>query len=129
MEQSLGRPSEPSLSWGLYQAVKRRLVGIAGELSSLGEECGQTMKDALGDVQRRLEEDVFNLVVLGQFKRGKSTLVNALLGDEVLPTAVIPLTSLVTIADHAVDPHALVLYLDGRHEQIPLHQVVDYVTE
>jgi len=129
MEQSLARPSEPGVSWRTYEAVKLQLLGIAVELSSLAEEYGQTMKDALADAQRRLEEDVFNLVVLGQFKRGKSTLVNALLGEEVLPTAVIPLTSLVTIADHAADPHALVLYLDGRREQIPLHQVADYVTE
>jgi len=129
MEQSLARPGEPSLSWRSYEAVKRQLVGIAVELSSLAEGYGQTLKDALGDAQRRLEEDVFNLVVLGQFKRGKSTLVNALLGEEVLPTAVIPLTSVVTIADHAVDPHALVLYLDGRQEQIQLHQLADFVTE
>lgn len=129
MEQSLARPGEPSLSWGTYEAVKRQLVGVALELSSLAEEYGQTMQEALRDAQRRLEEDVFNLVVLGQFKRGKSTLVNALLGEEVLPTAVIPLTSLVTVADHAADPHALVLYLDGRQEQIQLHQVADYVTE
>jgi GTPase Era involved in 16S rRNA processing len=129
MEQSLAGPSEPGLSWRTYDAVKRQLVGIAVELSSLAEEYGQTIRDALGDAQRRLKEDVFNLVVLGQFKRGKSTLVNALLGEEVLPTAVIPLTSLVTILDHAADPHALVLYLDGRKENIPLVQLAEFVTE
>ena len=44
----------------------------------------------------RVAEDRFNLVVLGEFKRGKSTLINALLGRDVLPTGVVPLTSVVT---------------------------------
>ena len=35
----------------------------------------------------KLRENRFNLVVLGAFKRGKSTLINALLGESILPTA------------------------------------------
>jgi ribosome biogenesis GTPase A len=34
----------------------------------------------------RLAEDRFHLVVLGEFKRGKSSLINAILGRELLPT-------------------------------------------
>jgi ribosome biogenesis GTPase A len=34
---------------------------------------------------KKLEEESFNVVVLGAFKRGKSTLVNALLGEELSP--------------------------------------------
>ena len=47
--------------------------------------------------RRKLETEQFNLVVHGQFKRGKSTLINALLGTDLLPTAVVPLTPIVTI--------------------------------
>ena len=50
----------------------------------------------LAAARARLAADRFNLVVLGEFKRGKSTLINALLGRNVLPTGVIPLTSVVT---------------------------------
>ena len=45
----------------------------------------------------KLRENRFNLVILGAFKRGKSTLINALMGEAVLPTSIIPLTSVVTI--------------------------------
>ncbi|HBR01822.1 MAG TPA: hypothetical protein DD738_04355, partial [Ruminiclostridium sp.] len=34
--------------------------------------------------------------VIGQFKRGKSPLINALVGDELLPVGIIPLTTAVT---------------------------------
>jgi len=37
-----------------------------------------------------LAEDRFNLAVVGQFKRGKSSLMNAIVGREVLPTGLRP---------------------------------------
>lgn len=44
----------------------------------------------------RLAEDRFTLAVIGQFSRGKSTLMNAILGHDYLPTGVLPLTSVIT---------------------------------
>jgi GTP-binding protein EngB required for normal cell division len=44
----------------------------------------------------RLVKERFHLAVLGQFKRGKSTLLNALLGEALLPTSVVPLTAIPT---------------------------------
>jgi Dynamin family len=46
--------------------------------------------DSLGE---RLRHDQLHLAVLGQFKRGKSTFINALLGAPLLPVAVVPLTA------------------------------------
>jgi GTPase Era involved in 16S rRNA processing len=50
----------------------------------------------LTELKDRLASGRFHLAVLGQFKRGKSTLLNALLGQNVLPTAVVPLTAVPT---------------------------------
>ena len=50
----------------------------------------------LTELKDRLASGQFHLAVLGQFKRGKSTLLNALLGQNVLPTAVVPLTAIPT---------------------------------
>ena len=47
-------------------------------------------------VAQRLAEGRFHLAVLGQFKRGKSTLLNALLGDDLLPTDILPVTAIPT---------------------------------
>lgn len=52
--------------------------------------------ERLTDLSGRLEEGRFHLAVLGQFKRGKSTLINALLGNMLLPTSVVPLTAIPT---------------------------------
>ena len=50
----------------------------------------------LGMLRRRLDQEHLQLAVLGQFKRGKSTFINALLGADLLPTGVIPLTAVAT---------------------------------
>ncbi len=44
----------------------------------------------------KLAEDRFNLAVVGQFKRGKSSLMNAVIARELLPTGILPLTSVIT---------------------------------
>lgn len=53
-------------------------------------------RERLESLGQRLEGGTLNLAVLGQFKRGKSTLVNALLGEAVLPSSVVPLTAIPT---------------------------------
>jgi GTP-binding protein EngB required for normal cell division len=44
-------------------------------------------------LRERLKHNRLQLAVLGQFKRGKSTFINALLGAPLVPIAVVPLTA------------------------------------
>lgn len=77
----------------------------------------------------RLQTDKFNLVVVGQFKRGKSTLVNALVGDDILPTAVVPLTSIVTILHYGSEEKITVSFAGGTSENISRKDLPGFVTE
>jgi GTP-binding protein EngB required for normal cell division len=52
----------------------------------------------------RLLDERLQLAVLGQFKRGKSTFLNALLGAPLLPTAVIPITAVATFISWGPQP-------------------------
>ncbi len=60
-----------------------------------------------------MAEERLQLAVLGQFKRGKSTLLNALLGAELLPAGVIPLTSIPTFISWGPKPAIRVGRLSG----------------
>ncbi|MCX7625888.1 MAG: dynamin family protein [Candidatus Sumerlaeaceae bacterium] len=71
----------------------------------------------------------FHLAVLGQFKRGKSTLVNALLGRQLLPAAVLPLTAIPTFIRRGEPERLVVHFADGRSEQHPLEAIDQFVTE
>ncbi|HEX7657949.1 MAG TPA: dynamin family protein [Pseudonocardiaceae bacterium] len=69
------------------------------------------------------------VLVLGEAKRGKSTLVNTLFDAELLPTGALPLTSVATVVTVGSPTEAQARYLDGRVETINLDQVAALVSE
>ncbi len=68
------------------------------------------------------------LACLGQFKRGKSTLSNALLGQDLLPTGVAPVTSVVTIVKYG-DRQARVLQGQGVWSSVDFERIAEFVSE
>jgi GTP-binding protein EngB required for normal cell division len=93
------------------------LVGKAlKKVDDLGAEFS-TAKDKLLSLRARLEEGRFHLAVLGQFKRGKSSLLNAFLGQALLPTSVVPLTAIPTFLQLGPEIRLRVCYQDGRAAQ------------
>jgi hypothetical protein len=80
------------------------------------------------DLLTRAGEGRFHVAVLGQFKRGKSTLLNALVGVRVLPMGVTPVTSVPTVI--RAGPLAARVRLAGRGwETIPVAGLGEYVSE
>jgi GTP-binding protein EngB required for normal cell division len=71
----------------------------------------------------------FNVAVIGQFKRGKSTLINALLRRELLPADVAPITTAIAIVEHGPRECASVRFEDGREEEIRIDEVRLFVSE
>ncbi len=70
--------------------------------------------DRLGALRSRFEEGLLRVAVLGQFKRGKSTLLNALLGARVLPTGVTPVTALPTFISAGDSTRFRIAFRDGK---------------
>lgn len=56
---------------------------------------------------KRLADDRFAVAIVGQHSRGKTTLMNALLGAEFLPTGILPMTSVITVIRYGSEPRAL----------------------
>lgn len=81
------------------------------------------------ELRRRLYEEIFHLVVVGQFKRGKSTVINALLGKAILPMGVIPLTSVVTVIRYGDTPAATVDFESGATRPVEVTALAEYATE
>lgn len=70
-----------------------------------------------------------DVAVLGQFKAGKSSLLNKLAGIDLLPTGVTPVTAIITGLTFGEPLHAWVSYLDGTGRQIDATEIADYVAE
>lgn len=86
-------------------------------------------KETLINLNKKLVENVVNFVVLGQFKRGKSTFINALLGEKILPTGVIPLTSIITIVKYSDVLTAKVYFNDNTSKEIGINELSSYIAE
>jgi len=72
----------------------------------------------LDELEKRLLQGRFHLAVLGQVKRGKSTLLNALLGEDALPTSVIPLTAIPTFIQYGEKRLLRIRYNDNRPDTV-----------
>lgn len=83
------------------------------QLALLGADYA-TERRQVQQLADRLAQGRFHLAVLGQFKRGKSTLLNALLGDAVLPASVVPVTAIPTFVKPGDAPQARVMFGDDR---------------
>jgi hypothetical protein len=78
----------------------------------------------------RLAADRFQLAVAGQFSRGKSTLMNALLGGPYLPMGALPMTSVITTVRYGSRPKAIVRRrASGLGAEVPLTEVTGYVAQ
>ena len=77
----------------------------------------------------RLEEGLFYVACIGQFKRGKSTLVNALVGAPVLPAGVVPVTSVVTVLRYGSRPRTRIRLDSGTWSEVPVSDLRLYVSE
>jgi len=113
-----------------YEQIKFELAAIlrSAELVARCEHPDEPQ--AFNMLFARLAEDRFNLVVVGRFNRGKTSLMNAMLSTDRLPVGVLPLTSVITTVSYGTDEQAIIEY-EGRGipERVALGALVDYVTE
>ena len=80
-------------------------------------------------LRERADTKVFNLVAVGEFKRGKSSVLNALIGADILPVGVVPLTAIVTILEYGKESAVQVMFQDGAERQVPLEALWNFATE
>ncbi len=72
---------------------------------------------------QNLAQGVFRLLVLGDMKRGKSTFLNALIGENLLPSDVNPCTALLTVLKYGTEKLVEIHFKD---DSFP--EVIDFST-
>jgi ribosome biogenesis GTPase A len=112
-----------ALARGTLIAVLTCLERIAAAQETRSMQFGVSL------LRRKVEENRFYLTVVGQFKRGKSSFLNALLGAEVLPVAILPLTSIVTVLRYGASPRAEIVFQSGRSTTVGRGELADFITE
>jgi small GTP-binding protein len=112
----------------ILDAFHERKHEVTVALSEIGEVAAslgaKSVKERIDrDLVRKLEQDRFHLVVVGEFNHGKSSFVNALLGESALPVGVTPTTATIHHLKYAEVPEATVVYTSGKREPLPFQDV------
>jgi len=110
-----------------YAKTRQRITECLTRLEGAAESAH--VKAAARALREKLEANVFSLVVVGQFKRGKTTFINALLGRDLLPVAIIPLTSIITIIGYGEELHIKAFFNNGSGKEIKPDDLPLYITE
>lgn len=116
---------------GEYRRRKLVLAELLQELMTIAHERHDDEREGAGrKVLARLADDAFQLAVVGQFSRGKSTLMNAILGGAYLPTGALPMTSVLTTVRYGSEPKAWVRRA-GRDQavEVPVDDLVRFVAQ
>lgn len=70
--------------------------------------------------QERIKTRRFRVAVVGEFKRGKSSFINALLGQAVLPVDASPTTATINRITYGAVPRAYLCYKDGSTQEVEI---------
>jgi GTP-binding protein EngB required for normal cell division len=76
-----------------------------------------------------VENPLIDVAILGQFKAGKSSFVNSLIGQNVLPVGVIPVTTVISRLQFGEQERATISFFDGTRKEIPIADLDEYTAE
>ncbi len=75
------------------------------------------------------QDQVIDVAILGQFKAGKSSFINSLIGLDVLPVGVIPVTTVITRLHYDQEPKAVITGFDGTKTGAAINEVGQFISE
>lgn len=112
----------------LYQKEREALPKeLYGLLQRALELCAKTPELTLwlGEAGRLVEalDRPLLITVMGEFNSGKSTFVNALLGEEVAPMGITPTTATINLLKYGRELGGRVIYGDGQSRAVPWAKV------
>ncbi len=107
---------------------------IRKQLNFLNALNMKTWVETINNLSERVKFDNFKVLVVGEFKRGKSTFINALLGEEILPSYAKPTTAIINEVKWGETRRAVLHFSSddsGNNQpppqEIPIEQIEEYV--
>jgi GTP-binding protein EngB required for normal cell division len=115
---------------GTDYMVDKQLTGVFERVSELARQYEITSIEPMLESCRAVaRQDEISIAVLGRFKAGKSSFLNDLLRRNLLPVGVVPVTTVVTEIMYGLAERALVRFVDGHDEEIPVEAIRCFISE
>lgn len=106
-------------SFLVFQKNQQELASILRDASSVTQTLGMSKEKSLADLSAKVQNDTFKIMVTGTFKNGKSTFINALLGEEILPAYAVPTTAIINEVKYGAKKEAILYFRDPLPEILP----------
>ena len=119
LNQRLRRLEESGGDVALVQALERAI-----DQHGLVE-----FRPALATVVDRLESDTFEIALFGRVSSGKSSLLNHIVGEDLLPVGVTPITAVPTRLAYGAERRATAWFAGRKPEQFAIERLAEFVTE
>lgn len=100
--------------------VVRLMIELAKSIDKLGKVGLSVDGQVLLDLEQKLENDNFKVLVIGEFKNGKSTFINSLMGEELMPKHSKPCTAVITEVKYGKEKSAMLYFKNPLPEDISI---------
>lgn len=111
------------------QVIIEQIIKLAEQVDILCDGLGLGIEGrVLIELKTKLENDNFKVLVIGQFKTGKSTFVNSMLGDKILPAYSTPCTAVITEVKYAEKERATLFFKNPLPDNISM-DILDTVKQ
>jgi GTP-binding protein EngB required for normal cell division len=119
LEKRLQRLEEAGSDIALVKALER----------TINQRGLVEFRPALATIIDRLETNALEIAVFGRVSSGKSSLLNHIVGQDLLPVGVNPITAVPTRLAYGTEPRATAWFADRKPEQFAIERLAEFVTE
>ncbi len=104
----------------LHQAQQQEFAKLLAASAQVIENLGMLRRrDDLQRMSQKAQSDTFKIQVVGTFKNGKSTFINSILGEEVLPAYSLPCTAVINEVKYGKEKRAVLHFRDPLPKDLP----------
>ena len=129
------KPQSSILSFADFQKCKEKLSDdICSQLDEIFKDCSQRDQDfnpllsEIVQLRQKLQSQQFRLSIVGEFSRGKSTLINALVGEKIQPVRAIACSGAITVLKHGSKKRIVCHYKNGQKKEVSFEEYQTLVT-
>lgn len=110
----------------MVSQTNESMAALSGVCESLGLE---QYAASLDETRERMKKKLFSVGIMGEFNRGKSTVINALLGKEIVPADIVATSATLNYIRWDATPRVTVHFKDGGEQQVGIDELSTFVTK
>lgn len=121
------------MSENRYIPYNNMRTDVISGVSRMSEICRRLnmngQADTLDNYNVRMKNHTFSVGIMGEFKRGKSTVINALLGQKIVPADIQPCSATLNYIRWDSEKRAEIHFKDGTTTSVDVEDLSKYVTK